>query len=427
MVSRLSFSAVSRLFGSNCTLTCAPISSIAYQYRFASTSPNLNEVVIVSAVRTPIGSFRGSLASVSATKLGATAIKACLERAKIPANRVQEVYMGNVVQAGIGQAPARQASLYAGLPQETLCTTVNKVCASGMKAIMMASQSLMCGHQDIMIAGGMESMSNAPYYLPRGDTPYGTLQLEDGIAKDGLTDAYDRIPMGLCAEKTAKKENISRADQDAFAKKSYERTAKAWKEGKYNDEIVPVTVTTKKGEIIVKEDEEYKKVDFEKMKTLRTAFLKDGTITAANASKINDGAAACLLMTRQAANELGCKPLARIIAFADAATTPVDFSIAPALAIPKLLKLAKVNKNDIALWEFNEAFSSVALANAKLLDLSLDKMNIHGGAVALGHPIGMSGARLIVHLCHSLKTGEKGVAAVCNGGGGASSILIEKL
>ncbi|CAF4545848.1 unnamed protein product, partial [Rotaria sp. Silwood2] len=385
------------------------------------------EVVIVSAARTPIGSFRGSLASVSAPKLGAAAIKACLERAKIPANRVQEVYMGNVVQAGVGQAPARQAALYAGLPQETLCTTVNKVCASGMKAIMIASQSLMCGHQDIMIAGGMESMSNAPYYFPRGDTPYGTLQLEDGIAKDGLTDAYDRIPMGLCAEKTAKKENLSRVDQDTFAKLSYERTARAWKEGKYKAEIVPITVTTKKGEVIVKEDEEYRKVDFEKMKTLRTAFLKDGTITAANASKINDGAAACLLMTRQAADELGCKPLARIIAFADAATAPVDFSIAPSLAVPKLLKLANLDKKDIALWEFNEAFSAVALVNAKLLGISLDKINIHGGAVALGHPIGMSGARIVVHLCHSLKTGEKGVAGVCNGGGGASSILIEKL
>ncbi|CAF1020005.1 unnamed protein product [Rotaria sordida] len=427
MISRLSFSAISRLLGSNCTSTYAPISSNAYQYRSASTNPNLNEVVIVSAVRTPIGTFRGSLASVPAPKLGATAIKACLERAKIPANRVQEVYMGNVVQAGVGQAPARQASLYAGLPQETLCTTINKVCASGMKAIMMASQSLMCGHQDIMIAGGMESMSNAPYYFPRGDTPYGNLQLEDGIAKDGLTDAYDRIPMGLCAEKTAKKENITRADQDAFAKQSYERTAKAWKEGKYNAEVVPVTVKTKKGEVIVKEDEEYKKVDFEKMKTLRTAFLKDGTITAANASKINDGAAACLLMTRQAAGELGCKPLARIIAFADAETAPVDFSIAPSLAIPKLLKLAKLDKNDIAMWEVNEAFSAVVLANARLLGISLDKMNVHGGAVALGHPIGMSGARIVVHLCHSLKPGEKGVAGVCNGGGGASSILIEKL
>ncbi|CAF4820837.1 unnamed protein product [Rotaria sp. Silwood1] len=327
MVSRLSSSVVSRLLSLNCTSTCAPISSIAHQYRSASTSPNLNEVVIVSAVRTPIGSFRESLASVPAVKLGAAAIKACLERAKIPTNRVQEVYMGNVVQAGVGQAPARQASLYAGLTQETLCTTVNKVCASGMKAIM--------------IAGGMESMSNASYYFPRGDTPYGNLQMEDGIAKDGLVDAYDRIPM--------------------------------------------------------------------------------------NASKINDGAAACLLMTRQAADGLVCKPIARIIAFADAATAPVDFSIAPALAVPKLLTLAKVDKNDIALWEFNETFSSVALANAKILGLSIDKMNVDGGAVALGHPIGMSGARIVVHLCHSLKSGQKGVADVCNSGGGASSILIEKL
>ncbi|CAF3516639.1 unnamed protein product [Rotaria socialis] len=417
MISRLSVSTLSRLLCSN----CAPISSVTYQHRSASTNSNLNEVVIVSAARTPIGSFRGSLASVSATKLGATAIKACLERAKIPANRIQEVYMGNVVQA------ARQASIYAGLTQETICTTVNKVCASGMKAIMIASQSLMCGHQDIMIAGGMESMSNVPYYLARGDTPYGNIQLEDGIAKDGLTDVYDRVPMGLCAEKTAKNEKFSRADQDAYAKQSYERVAKAWKEGKFNAEIVPVTVTTKKGEILVKEDEEYKKVDFEKMKTLRTVFQKDGTITAANASKINDGAAACLLMTRRAAEELGCKPLARIVAFADAAAAPMDFSTAPALAIPKLLKLANVHKNDIAMWEINEAFSVVALANGKLIGISNDKLNIHGGGVALGHPIGMSGARLVVHLCHSLKPGEKGVAGICNGGGGASSIMIEKL
>ncbi|CAF4014011.1 unnamed protein product, partial [Rotaria magnacalcarata] len=259
------------------------------------------------------------------------------------------------------------------------------------------------------------------------DTPYGNIQLEDGIAKDGLTDVYDRVPMGLCAEKTAKNEKFSRADQDAYAKQSYERTAKAWKEGIFNAEIVPVTVTTKKGEILVKEDEEYKRVDFEKMKTLRTVFQKDGTITAANASKINDGAAACLLMTRRAAEELGCKPLARIVAFADAAAAPMDFSTAPALAIPKLLKLANVNKNDIAMWEINEAFSVVALANGKLIGISNDKLNMHGGGVALGHPIGMSGARLVVHLCHSLKPGEKGVAGICNGGGGASSIMIEKL
>ncbi|CAF1561592.1 unnamed protein product [Adineta ricciae] len=427
MLSRLTFSAVSRVVCSNGTSTYIPVSVFTNQHRFASTKPNLNEVVIVSAVRTPIGSFRGSLASVPATRLGATAIKGCLEKAKIPVDRVQEVYMGNVVQAGVGQAPARQASIYAGLPKETLCTTVNKVCASGMKAIMMASQSLMCGHQDVMIAGGMESMSNVPYYLQRGDTPYGNLQLEDGIAKDGLTDAFDKIPMGLCAEKTAKAESLSRADQDAYAKQSYERTAKAWKEGKFNAEIVPVTVKSKKGEVLVKEDEEYKRVDFEKMKTLRTVFQKDGTITAANSSKINDGAAACLLMTRQAAEKLGCKPIARIVAFADAETDPVDFSIAPSLAIPKLLKLANVNKDDIALWEINEAFSAVALANGKLLGISDDKLNVHGGGVALGHPIGMSGARLVVHLCHALKPGEKGVAGICNGGGGASSILIEKL
>jgi len=313
------------------------------------------------------------------------------------------------------------------LPTDTLCTTVNKVCASGMKAIMMASQSLMCGHQDVMLAGGMESMSNVPYYFPRGETPYGTLKMEDGIAKDGLTDAYATIPMGICAEKTAKEHGLSRDAQDAYAKQSYERVAQAWKTGKFKDEIVPVKVTSKKGETIVSEDEEYKKVNFEKMKTLKTVFQKDGTITAANASKINDGAAVCLLMTRRAADELGCKPLARIVAFADAETDPIDFSVAPALAIPKLLKMANVNKDDIAMWEVNEAFSAVALANAKLIGINNDKLNIHGGAVALGHPIGMSGARLVVHLCHSLKPGEKGVAGICNGGGGASSILIEKL
>ncbi|CAF3943714.1 unnamed protein product, partial [Rotaria sordida] len=279
------------------------------QHRSASSNIQLNEVVIVSAIRTPIGSFRGSLSSIPAAKLGATAIKACLEQAKVPANCVQEVYMGNVLQAGVGQAPARQAVIYAGLPKDTLCTTVNKVCASGMKAIMMASQSLMCGHQDVMLAGGMESMSNVPYYFPRGETSYGSFQMEDGIAKDGVTDAYDQISMGACAEKTAKTEGLSREDQDVYAKRSYERTIKAWK--------------------------------------MKSFFVQNGTITVANASKMSDGAAVCLLMTRQAVDALGCKPLARVVAFADAETNPIDFSIAPTMAISKVQEIfAMFSRND---------------------------------------------------------------------------------
>ncbi|CAF0925545.1 unnamed protein product [Rotaria sordida] len=427
MISRLSFPVSSSFFGSNYTSNFTRILFASKQHRSASSNIQLNEVVIVSAIRTPIGSFRGSLSSIPAAKLGATAIKACLEQAKVPANCVQEVYMGNVLQAGVGQAPARQAVIYAGLPKDTLCTTVNKVCASGMKAIMMASQSLMCGHQDVMLAGGMESMSNVPYYFPRGETSYGSFQMEDGIAKDGVTDAYDQISMGACAEKTAKTEGLSREDQDVYAKRSYERTIKAWKEGIFKDEIIPITVTTKKNETVVDQDEEFKKVNFEKMKTMKSFFVQNGTITVANASKMSDGAAVCLLMTRQAVDALGCKPLARVVAFADAETNPIDFSIAPTMAISKLLKMVNVNKDDIAMWEVNEAFSAVALVSAKLLGINQDKLNIHGGCVSLGHPFGMSGARLVVHLCHSLKKGEKGVAGICNGGGGASSILIEKL
>ncbi|XP_013383247.1 acetyl-CoA acetyltransferase, mitochondrial [Lingula anatina] len=396
--------------------------------RHLSQLTGLNEVVIVNAARTPIGSFRSSLAAVPATKLGSVAIQGALHKAGVAPDAVQEVYMGNVCQASNGQAPARQAALGAGIPNTVPCCTVNKVCASGMKAVMMAAQSLMCGSQDVMVAGGMESMSNVPYYLKRGETPYGGVTLTDGIVLDGLWDVYNQIHMGSCAENTAKVQGITREEQDAFAVESYTRSQRAAESGVYKKEIVPVTIPQKKGDdIVVTEDEEYMKVNFEKFKTLRTAFQKDGTVTAANASTLNDGAAALLLMTEKAAAKLNVTPLARIIGFADAATAPIDFTIAPVSAMQKVLSMTSVTKEDIAMFEINEAFSVVALANIKLLDLDPSKVNIHGGAVSIGHPIGMSGARITGHLVHNLKAGEKGLAGICNGGGGASAILIEKL
>ncbi|KAM5246606.1 acetyl-CoA acetyltransferase, mitochondrial isoform 2-T2 [Ctenodactylus gundi] len=344
--------------------------------------------------------------------------------------------MGNVLQGGEGQAPTRQAALGAGLPVSTPCTTVNKVCASGMKAIMMASQNLMCGHQDVMVAGGMESMSNVPYVMNRGATPYGGVKLEDLIVKDGLTDVYNQIHMGNCAENTAKKLNIARDEQDAYAINSYTRSKEAWEAGKFGNEVIPVTITVKgKPDVMVKEDEEYKRVDFSKVPKLKTVFQKEnGTVTAANASTLNDGAAAVVLMTAGAAKRLNAKPLARIAAFADAAVDPIDFPVAPAYAVPKVLKDAGLRKEDITIWEVNEAFSVVVLANIKMLDIDPQKVNVDGGAVSLGHPIGqcflnprMSGARLVVHLVHALKQGEYGLASICNGGGGASALLIQKL
>nr|XP_020658800.1 acetyl-CoA acetyltransferase, mitochondrial [Pogona vitticeps] len=396
---------------------------------YSSQQRGLNEVVIVSAVRTPIGSFQGSLFSHPATKLGSFAIKGAVERAGIPAQEVKEVYMGNVIQAGQGQAPARQATLGAGLPVSTPCTTVNKVCASGMKSIMMAAQSLMCGNQDVMVAGGMESMSNVPYTMGRGATPYGGIKLEDLIVKDGLTDVYNKIHMGNCAENTAKKLSISRENQDAYAIKSYTKSKEAWDSGVFANEIVPVTVSQKgKPDIEVKEDEEYKRVDFTKVPKLKAVFQKEnGTVTAANASTLNDGAAALVLMTSEAAKRLNAKPLAKIVAFADAAVDPIDFPVAPAFAVPKILSQTGLKKEDIKMWEINEAFSVVVLANIKMLDVDPEKVNIHGGAVSLGHPIGMSGARIVVHMAHALKQGEYGLAGICNGGGGASAILIQKL
>ncbi|KAL7293597.1 hypothetical protein TKK_0012684 [Trichogramma kaykai] len=403
---------------------------VSLQKRFYSSKFKLNDVVIVSAARTPMGSFLGSLSSISATKLGAVAIQAAIERAGIAKEQVKEVYMGNVCQGSLGQAPARQATLFAGLPKSTICTTVNKVCASGMKSVMLGAQALQCGHQDVVLAGGMESMSNVPFYLKRGQTTYGGMKLEDGIVFDGLTDVYNKCHMGNCAENTAKKLGISRQQQDEYAISSYKRSAAAYENNVFKDELVPVNVPQKKGkpDLIFTADEEYKKVNFEKFDKLATVFQKEyGTVTAGNASTLNDGAAALILTTAENAQKMNLTPLARIVGFQDAATDPIDFPIAPALAIPTLLEKSGVNKNDIAMWEVNEAFSVVAVANQKLLDINPAKVNMHGGAVSLGHPIGMSGARIVVHLVHALKKGEKGVASICNGGGGASSILIEKL
>ncbi|KAI8791777.1 acetyl-CoA acetyltransferase mitochondrial [Biomphalaria glabrata] len=395
---------------------------------YASKS-GLKEVVIVSAVRTPIGSFLGSLSAVPATKLGSVAISAAVKKAGIAPDAVNEVYMGNVLQGRQGQAPSRQATLGAGLPISTPTTTINKVCASGMKAIMLASQSLMCGHQEVMVAGGMESMSNVPFYLKRGTLPYGGIKLEDGIVFDGLTDAYNQFHMGNCAENTAKKFNISRAAQDEFAVRSYSLSQKSAADGVFKSEIVEVEVPQKKGNPIkVFDDEEYKKTDFSKFQTLKPVFQKEnGTVTAANASTLNDGAAALVLMTSEAASKYGVKPLAKIVSFADAAIDPIDFPTAPAFAVPKVLQQAGLKVEDVALWEINEAFSVVVLANVDILKLDINKVNVHGGAVSIGHPIGMSGARITGHLVHTLKQGQFGCASICNGGGGASAILIQKL
>ncbi|XP_041947295.1 acetyl-CoA acetyltransferase, mitochondrial [Alosa pseudoharengus] len=396
--------------------------------RTYSSNPALNEVVIVSAARTPMGSFRGSLSSVPATKLGSVAIKAAVEQAGIPVDAVKEVYMGNVLQAGEGQAPTRQALLGAGLPISTPATTINKVCASGMKSIMMAAQSLMCGHQDVMVAGGMESMSCVPYVMNRQTPAYGGLHVEDLIVKDGLTDVYNKFHMGNCAENTAKNCSISREEQDAYAIKSYSQSKAAWESGVFAKEIVPVSIPQRgKPDIIVKEDEEWRRVDFSKVPKLKAVFQREnGTVTAANASTLNDGAAALVLMTADAAKKLNVNPLARIVAFADAATNPIDFPIAPAFAVPKVLEMSGVKKDDIAMWEINEAFSVVVLANIKMLDIDPNKVNVNGGAVSLGHPIGMSGTRIVGHMVHSLQSGQYGLAGICNGGGGASAILIQK-
>ncbi|HRK55418.1 MAG TPA: acetyl-CoA C-acyltransferase [Cyclobacteriaceae bacterium] len=392
----------------------------------------MKEVYIVSAVRTPIGSFGGSFASLSAIQLGAAAVKGAMDRIQLDAKAVQEVYMGNVISAGLGQAPATQVAVAAGLGYNIPCTQVNKVCASGMKAIMVGAQSIMLGHNDVVVAGGMESMSNVPFYLPKARFGYkfGNGELIDGLSFDGLNDVYNQCAMGVCSDNTAKEMNISREAQDEYAINSYKRTAAAWAAGKFKDEVVPVEIKGRKGDItLMAEDEEYKNVFFDKIPSLRPAFGKEGTATAANASTLNDGAAAVILMSKEKATELGLKPIAKILGFADAAQDPMWFTTAPSLAIPKAMKMAGVDKKDVGYYEINEAFSAVALANNKNLELDIDRVNVNGGAVAMGHPLGASGARITVTLANVLKQNKSGigVAGICNGGGGASAIVIENL
>ncbi|QNH60774.1 acetyl-CoA C-acyltransferase [Hymenobacter sediminicola] len=391
----------------------------------------IKEVVIVAAVRTPIGSFGGSLASLSAVELGAIALKGALEKAGVDGKEVQQVIMGNVISANLGQAPARQAAKKAGLPDTVECTTVNKVCASGSKAIMFGAQAIMLGQADVILAGGMESMSNVPYYLDKArfGAKYGHGQMIDGLMKDGLWDPYHDYAMGNAADATAAHYGITRQDQDAFAQQSYERSAAAAKAGKKKDEIIPVTITVRGKETVVSDDEEYTKVDFSKFAGLKPAFTKEGSVTAANASTLNDGAAAVLLMSREKADELGIKPLARIRGFADAEQAPEWFTTTPSLAIPKALKNAGVEASEVDFYEINEAFSVVSLANNKLLNLEGTKVNVYGGAVSLGHPLGASGARIVTTLLNVLENegGKIGVTGICNGGGGASSIVLEKL
>ena len=388
----------------------------------------MKEVVIVSAVRTPIGSFLGSFSEVPATKLGATAIKAALQKISLDPSKVDEVFMGNVVQAGVGQAPAKQAALFAGIPDSVPCTTVNKVCASGMKSIAFAAQAIKCGDADIVVAGGMENMSMIPHYMQgRKGQKFGNIQIEDGLLKDGLVNVYDGKHMGTCGDACAEKYEFSREDQDAFAISSYERSATAWRTGKFDQEVIPVEIPQRRGEpIILKEDEEYKNVKLEKVAQLRPAFSKEGTVTAANASTLNDGAAALVIMSREKADELGLKPLAVINGYADASQEPEWFTTAPAKALPKALAQANISAEKVDFYELNEAFSVVGLANIKLLNLDPSKVNVHGGAVSLGHPLGCSGARIIVTLINVLKqnNGKIGAAGICNGGGGASAMVI---
>ncbi len=391
----------------------------------------MKEVYIISAVRTPIGTFGGSLSTVSAITLGGIAVKGALQKAGVDPKLVQEVFIGNVISAGLGQAPATQVAAAAGLGFEIPCTLVNKVCASGMKAVMLGAQSIMLGQNDVVVAGGTESMSNIPYYLmkARYGYKYGNGELIDGLQYDGLTDIYNHCAMGVCADNTAKEMKISRQDQDTYAINSYKRSAESWKAGKFKDEVVPVEITDRKGNVtLFAEDEEYKNVNFDKIPGLKPVFTKDGTVTAANASTINDGASALVLMSKEKADALGLKPLAKIRGFADAAQDPMWFTTTPSLAIPKAMKHAGVDKKDVDYYEINEAFSVVAIANNLKLNLNPDKVNVNGGAVALGHPLGASGARIMATLINVLKQNNAniGVAGICNGGGGASAIVLEK-
>ncbi|MBL4669112.1 MAG: acetyl-CoA C-acyltransferase [Flavobacteriales bacterium] len=391
----------------------------------------MKEVYIVSAVRTPIGSFLGSLSSVPATKLGAAAIKGAISKANISVDVVDEVFMGNVLQANVGQAPARQAAIFAGLNVNVPCTTINKVCASGMKSIALGAASIIAGDNDCVVVGGMENMSSVPHYMnARSATKLGDVKMIDGLVKDGLTDVYNKVHMGVCAEKCATEKNISREEQDAFAIESYNRSAAAWDAGKFNDEIVPVEVPQRRGDaIIVDKDEEYTAVKMEKIPTLRPVFDKEGTITAANASTLNDGASALVLMSKEKVEELGLTAIAKIVSYADAAQESEWFTTAPSLAIPKALKKANLAISDIDYWELNQAFAVVGIANANELGLDSSKVDVNGGAVSLGHPLGNSGSRIIVTLINILKQngGKLGAAGICNGGGGASAMVIENI
>lgn len=391
----------------------------------------MKEVYIISAARTPIGSFMGSLSTVPATQLGATAIKGAVERANINVEHIDEVFMGNVLQANLGQAPARQAAMFAGVSENVPCTTVNKVCASGMKALSLAAQTILAGDNHIVIAGGMENMSMVPHYVnARNGVKLGNIQMIDGMVKDGLTDVYDQIHMGVCADTCATEYKFSREDQDNFAKTSYERSAKAWSEGKFDNEIVPVEVPQRRGEpVIVSVDEEYTNVNMDKITGLRPAFTKDGTVTAANSSTLNDGASALVLASKEAVEKYGLKPIAKIVGYGDASQEPKWFTTAPSKAVPVALKRAGLKVSDIDFWELNQAFSVVGLVNTKLLELDPAKVDVNGGAVALGHPLGNSGSRIIVTLINVLKQngGKYGAAGICNGGGGASAMVIENV
>ncbi len=391
----------------------------------------MKEVYIVSAVRTPIGSFGGSLSKVSATELGATVIKGAIAKAKVDVKLIDEVFMGNVISANLGQAPARQAALFAGVSNTVPCTTINKVCSSGMKSVIIAAQTIMLGDNDVVVAGGMENMSSIPHYVPgmRNGIKLGDGKLVDGMVKDGLWDVYNNYHMGNAAELCAKEMNFSREEQDRYAIQSYKRTAAASEAGKFKDEIVPVEIKTRRGDVIVDTDEEFKNVKFEKIPSLRPVFVKDGTVTAANASTINDGASALVLMSKEKVEELGLKPIAKLIGYGDAAHEPEWFTTAPAKAIPKAIKKAGLTAEDIDFFEINEAFSVVALAGIKELKLDESKVNVNGGGVSLGHPLGSSGARIIVTLLNVLKqnNAKYGVAGLCNGGGGASSVVVEIL
>ncbi|WP_298367172.1 acetyl-CoA C-acyltransferase [uncultured Lutibacter sp.] len=391
----------------------------------------MKEIVIVSVARTPIGSFLGSLSGISATKLGAIAIKGALEKINLNPNKVDEVFMGNVISAGLKQAPAKQAALFAGIPNTVPCTTINKVCASGMKSIMIACQTIKAGDAEIVVAGGMESMSNIPHYMSgRRATKLGNITISDGLLVDGLTDVYDQKHMGTCGDLCANDHNFTREDQDNFAIESYNRSAKAWKNNLFKDEIVPVEIPQRKGDtLIFSEDEEYKNFNKDKMALLKPVFSKDGTVTAANASTLNDGAAALVLMSLDKAKELNLKPLAKIKGYADASLEPKYFTTAPAKALPKAIEKAGISQNEVDYYELNEAFSVVGLANIKLLNLNPEKVNVNGGAVSLGHPLGMSGARIVIALTSILKqkNAKIGAAGICNGGGGASAIVIEQM